>query len=120
MVEYVTCKQAIAAVLKPGSDDLAYAIYMQVRKKWRKLCESEASSGSPFSTHNMLERDKGIAMMRKMVVWAMEEITRLQRSQLEFMQTLDSRYANTRYASSTITEVSLMGDATVSDTESET
>lgn len=49
------------------------------------------------------------------VVWAMEEITRLQQTQLEFMQSVDPNCAS----SSVIAEVASMPEAEISDNDSD-
>ena len=124
--EHLTCKQAIAAVLcpGPGSDHLAYAIYMQVRRKWRKLYESQPPSfanepsivpGSPSKRMRTLHRDIAIPAARNFVMWAMNEITRIQRAQQELMQAADPSSAS----SSVIAEVASMPEADVSDNESD-
>jgi hypothetical protein len=89
----LTCKQAILEVLlatlppdaRHDVDILAFAVYMQVRKRWRALYKSHTHEPSTKVTH-ALPRDIAVPAAQRFVIWAMDRITKLQLQQQQFMQ----------------------------------
>ncbi len=123
--EFLTCKQAIQSVtyLK-HSDHLFFAIYMQVRRKWRTLYDSQPRSfinepspvsAAPSKRMRSIHRDIAIPAAQRLVQWAMVEIARKQQAQLEFMRVVGT--AST--SSSLVAEVDSIAEADVSGNESD-
>ena len=107
------------------SADYVYAVYLQVRRKWRTVYERHPRSfgnepspvpAAPSKRMRSLPREVAIPAAQQLVAWAIGQIAISQQEQLMFMA---SNGAAPSASSSMIAEAESIPEADVSDADSD-